>query len=106
MKGNFDLGNLAAVIMKGDEPVLRFAFKDGFLTEKEVLNEKLLPFDMQGEVCQRTIENFFYYRVTPLTRQGLADSLKEYGIPAEYEAMIRAGKGHCIHDDYYLADLK
>lgn len=80
MKGSFDLGNLAAVIMKGDEPVLRFAFKDGFL--------------------------IFYYRVTPLSRQGLVESLREYGIPAQYEAMIRAGKGHCIHDDYYLADLK
>ncbi|MCR4585552.1 MAG: hypothetical protein K5686_07470 [Lachnospiraceae bacterium] len=63
---------------------------------------KLLPFDMPDEVCQRTIENFFYYRVTPLTRQGLKESLEEYGIPAEYEAMIRAGSGRCIHDRYRL----
>ena len=46
MKGSFDLGNLSGVIMKKDQPVLRFAYKDGFLTDKEVLNASLLPFDM------------------------------------------------------------
>jgi hypothetical protein len=105
MKGKFDLGSLSGILMKRAQPVLRFAFKDGFLTDKEVLNAKLLPFDMLDEVCQRTIENFFWYRVTPLTRQGLEESLKEYGIPANYEAMIRAGSGHCIHDDYYLESI-
>ena len=103
MKGSFDLGNLSGIIMKKDEPVLRFAYKDGFLTDKEVINASLLPFDMLDEVCERTIDNFFYYRVTPLTRQGLEESLKEYGIPPEYEAMIRAGNGRCIHDDYWVA---
>ncbi len=103
MKGSFDLGNLSGVIMKKDEPVLRFAYKDGFLADKEILNPSLLPFDMLDEVCERTIDNFFYYRVTPLTRQGLEESLKKYGIPAEYEAMIRAGHGRCIHDDYWVA---
>ncbi len=105
MKGRFDLGNLSGILMKKDKPVLKFSFSGGVLQNKEIIDPKLLPFDMLGEVCQRTIENFFYYRVTPLTRQGLEESLKEYSIPAEYEAMIRAGSGRCAHDNYWLECL-
>ena len=103
MKGRFELGDLAGTIMKKDRPVLKFAFSNGVLCYKEVIDPALLPFDMLDEVCQRTIENFFYYRATPLSRQGLDESLKAYGIPAEYEAMIRAGNGRCAHDSYWLA---
>ena len=41
---------------------------------------------------------FFCYRVTPLSGQSLQESLGQYGIPAEYEAMIGAGKGRYAHD--------
>ena len=103
MKGRFELGNLSGTLMKNDKPVLRFSFNDGVLRDKEIIDPTLLPFDMLDEVCQRTIENFFYYRATPLSRQRLDESLEEYNIPAEYEAMIRAGQGRCAHEKYWLA---
>ena len=36
----------------------------------------------------------------------MADEEKKVFTIADIEALIRAGKGNCIHDDYYLPDLK
>lgn len=99
------VGNLGGTIYFDSIPLVRFKFIKGSLVFSELLNTNhVLPFEFEDMgINEESIIKFFDERITPDTRIGIHERLKETPIEYYYpERIIRYSSGRCIHDRYWL----
>lgn len=99
--------NLEGTICTEKERIVYFKFHRGSLEKVKVYctDKKIIPFDFWRGFDEETVISFFEHRVTPPTRQGLKESLREIGMEY-YDSiqLIQYNCGLCIHDWYYFEE--